>query len=129
MLSWEYVSLLLRPDQERSTLERQYLAQLRVQDVVIATTCDLVEDFLTLLRTRAGARLGDWLARVATEGSAAVQRFAASLENDRAAVQAGLTQPESNGVVEGHVHRLKLLKRQCYGRAGFATLRARVLHA
>jgi hypothetical protein len=44
-------------------------------------------------------------------------------------VTAGLTLQWSNGVTEGQIHRLKLVKRQDYGRAGFALLRQRVLQA
>ncbi|KEG37940.1 hypothetical protein DJ64_24695 [Streptomyces griseorubens] len=43
------------------------------------------------------------------------------------AVTAGLTLPWSSGAVEGHVNRIKMLKRQMFGRAGFALLRKRVL--
>jgi hypothetical protein len=53
--------------------------------------------------------------------------FAQGLREDLAAITAGLTLPWSNGPVEGHVNRLKLRKRQGYGRAGFALLRHRVL--
>ena len=81
-----------------------------------------------MLRERDGTRLEDWMTQVAQTGCAALERFARGLRADWAAVQAGLTLPWSNGVTEGHVHRLKLLKRQSYGRAGFATLRARVVH-
>jgi transposase len=51
------------------------------------------------------------------------------VEKDKAAVQAGLTWSVNNGMVEGHVTKLKLIKRQMYGKAGFALLRQRVLHA
>ena len=53
--------------------------------------------------------------------------FVQSLKKDYEAVKAGLTLAWSQGPVEGHVHRLKLLKRQAYGRASFQTLRKRVL--
>jgi transposase len=56
-------------------------------------------------------------------------RFARGLREDLAAVTAGLTLPWSNGPVEGQVTRLKLLKRQGYGRAGFPLLRQRLLQA
>jgi len=56
-----------------------------------------------------------------------VKRLAAGLQSDAAAVRAALEQPWSNGPVEGQVNRLKFLKRQMYGRAGFDLLRARVL--
>ena len=56
-------------------------------------------------------------------------RFARRLQEDFVAVKAGLTLEWSNGVTEGQTHRLKLVKRQGYGRAGFALLRQRVLQA
>jgi transposase len=55
--------------------------------------------------------------------------FAKHLSRDRDAVLAALRLPWSNGAVEGHIHRLKLIKRQMYGRASFDLLRLRVLHA
>ena len=54
---------------------------------------------------------------------------AAGIEKDKDAVRAGLTWWINNGIVEGHVTKLKLIKRQGYGRAGFPLLRKRVLHA
>jgi Helix-turn-helix domain of resolvase/Transposase len=59
----------------------------------------------------------------------ALARFARGLQEDLAAVTAGVTLPWSNGPVEGQITRLKLLKRQGYGRTGFALLRQRVLQA
>jgi len=54
--------------------------------------------------------------------------FVSGLERDKAAVLAGLTLPESNGQTEGHITKLKLIKRMMYGRAGFPLLRQRMLH-
>jgi hypothetical protein len=48
-----------------------------------------------------------------------MKKFAAGLKKDLPAVRAGLTEPWSNGPVEGFVNKLKLVKRQWYGRAGF----------
>lgn len=50
------------------------------------------------------------------------------IERDRSAVEAALRLTWSQGPVEGHVNRLKTLKRQMYGKAGFTLLRQRVLH-
>jgi transposase len=58
-----------------------------------------------------------------------MRRFAAGLRKDLPAVKANLEEPWSNGPVEGFVHKLKLLKRQGYGRAGFDLLKARMLAA
>uniref|UniRef100_UPI00374EE5D0 hypothetical protein n=1 Tax=Rhodococcus globerulus TaxID=33008 RepID=UPI00374EE5D0 len=56
-----------------------------------------------------------------------VYRFASGLDTDHAAVRNGLTLPYSSGAVEGHFNRIKMLKRQMYGRAGFDLLRKRIL--
>src|SRR3982751_590716 len=60
-------------------------------------------------------------------GLPAIKNFCNGLVRDRAAVTAAISLKWSNGQVEGQVHRLKLIKRQMYGRANFALLRARVL--
>jgi transposase len=60
-----------------------------------------------------------WLLAAEQSDVPELQRFAAGLRRDYAAVNAALTLPWSNGQVEGQVNRLKLLKRQMYGRAGF----------
>ena len=62
-------------------------------------------------------------------GVRTVETFAAGLELDGAAVRAALTTSWSSGQTEGQISRLKLIKRQSYGRAGFDLLRRRVLLA
>jgi transposase len=66
---------------------------------------------------------------VASSDLAELQQFANGVKKDKAAVKAGLTWSINNGQVEGQVTKLKLIKRQMYGKAGFALLRQRVLHA
>jgi transposase len=56
-----------------------------------------------------------------------LQRFVRTLRQDLAAVDAAVTEPWSNGPVEGQINRLKTLRRQMYGRAGVDLLRARLL--
>jgi transposase len=58
-----------------------------------------------------------------------LRRFASSLNTDLAAVRAGLTESWNNGPVEGFIHKLKLVKRQGYGRANIDLLKARVMAA
>jgi transposase len=65
---------------------------------------------------------------VTKSGIAEVQRFAKGIERDKEAVLAGLTLTYSNGMTEGFVKKLKLIKRMGYGRASFPLLRQRVLH-
>ena len=79
--------------------------------------------------TDPGAELDAWLAAARTCGASAIATFAVGLEADGAAVRAALTRPWSSGQAEGQINRLKLLKRQSYGRASFDLLRRRVLMA
>lgn len=82
-----------------------------------------------MLRTRTGEHLDDWLAKVADSQIPELQSFTLGIERDKPAVVAGLTLPHSNGVVEGKINKLKLIKRMMYGRTEFPLLRQRVLHA
>ena len=82
-----------------------------------------------MVRRLEGEDLDKWLKDAEESRSTAMHSFAAGLRKDLDAVRAGLTQKWSNGCVEGFVHKLKLLKRQGYGRAGFELLRARMLAA
>jgi Transposase len=75
------------------------------------------------------AALDIWLAEARACGVSTIETFATGLETDGAAVRAALTHSWSSGQGEGQVNRLKLLKRQSYGRAGFDLLRRRVLLA
>ncbi|WP_406190666.1 ISL3 family transposase [Streptomyces sp. NBC_01017] len=73
------------------------------------------------------AALAEWIKAVKGDDLPALHAFVRGLEKDRAAVQAGLDLPHSNGATEGINNKTKLLKRQTYGRAGFALLRQRIL--
>ena len=65
--------------------------------------------------------------RAQASGLAAFVTFARGIRSDQAAVKAAFSLPWSNGPTEGHVNRLKFIKRQGYGRAGFELLKRRVL--
>ena len=120
---------LICPPAERSREAQMYLDQLCAMEAGIARAYGLSQGFLAMVWERQGAHLKDWMAEAMHSGVEALARFARGLQEDLAAVTAGLTLTWSNGVTEGHVHRLKLVKRQGYGRAGFALLRQRVLQA
>ncbi len=84
----------------------------------IASACTPAQAFTTMARERRGTELDAWIAQVAASELADLQRFAAGLLLDRAAVHAGLVLEWSNGQTEGQVNRLKTVKRQMYGRGG-----------
>ena len=82
-----------------------------------------------MVRRLEGEDLDGWLKDAEESSSTAMRNFALGLRKDLDAVRAGLTQEWSNGCVEGFIHKLKLIKRQDYGRANFDLLRARALAA
>ncbi|MFI9616538.1 transposase [Streptomyces sp. NPDC052023] len=88
-----------------------------------------VHAFARMVCDLGGDRLPAWTDAVRADDLPALHAFADGLRRDYQAVTAGLTLPWSSGPVEGHVNRIKMLKRQMYGRAGFALLRKRVLLA
>ena len=90
---------------------------------------ELALNFTGIIRERRVDELHEWLIKTACSGLAEFRRFARGLTVDLSAVKAALLYEWSNGQVEGQVHRLKMIKRQMYGRAKLDLLRARVLHA
>jgi transposase len=119
--------LVLRRPETRELAEEQQLAQLTVQQAELAAAVTLAREFTDLLRTRQPDRLESWLERARTSAVAALRRFAQGLRDDYAAIKAGVTVPWSNGPVEGHINRLKMLKRHMFGRAHLDLLGHRFL--
>jgi len=109
--------LVLRREEQRTAAEAEQLARLRAQQAEVAEAIDLAQDFAQLVRPRQPAQLDPWLQRAAKSSLKALQRFANGLYEDYAAVKAGVTLPWSTGPVEEHINRLKMLKRQMFGRA------------
>jgi transposase len=120
--------LCRHPDQlaERDTERLQALLD-RCPE--LAATADLVRSFASMLTGLQGSRLGEWIATAQQSELPGVTGFARGLISDLDAVTAGLTLPHSSGPVEGNVNRIKMIKRQMYGRAGFDLLRKRVMLA
>jgi transposase len=114
-------------EEQRLDWQQKYLTQLCEADQEIQEAYKLVTDFTSMLRERQGERLDAWLEKVETQGRGELKNFAQGVKRDYDAVKAGLTLSWSNGQTEGQVHRLKLLKRQMYGRGRFDLLRKRVL--
>ena len=121
------LDLAVFKEEQRLEWQQTYLTQLCQADPQIAQTYDLITDFTSMLRECQGERLDAWLQNVEDRGVCELQSFANSLKKDYDAVKAGLTLEWSNGQTEGQVHRLKLIKRQMYGRGRFDLLRKRGL--
>ncbi|MEE1798150.1 transposase [Streptomyces sp. JV176] len=107
--------------------ETEQLDQVRLACPDIARACDLARVFQDLVRNRRGHLLTDWIRQAEGDGHGPMRSFAGFLRQDLDAVTAGLTHEWSSGMVEGHVNRVKTLKRAIYGRASFRLLRIRIL--
>lgn|GEM_PF-2927248 len=88
----------------------------------------LVHQFWEIVNERKKDQLNAWLSDANNSGIVELKNFAQDLEKDLKAIEAALAYEWSNGPVEGHNNRLKMIKRQVYGRAKFDLLRQRVLY-
>jgi transposase len=119
-------ALLLDLVHHPSPFQQTFAQRLCALSPDIATTVELAKQFWRMLRERDASAWSPWQ-KAARQSP--LQHFAVQLQRDEAAVRAAFTLPWSTGPVEGHIHRLKLIKRQMYGRAKLDLLRIRVLHA
>jgi transposase len=121
-LAW----LLVKVPEKLDARETVLLGVLQQQPVV-ASCHVLAQQFATMVRNRVPQKLPGWLKACGDSGIPEFASFVDGLKNDLSAIRAALTLEWSNGQLEGQVNRLKLIKRQMYGRAKFDLLRIRVL--
>lgn len=124
-LAW----LLLRRPSDLDDKEQLLLKQLCERTAELGSARRLAQHFLRLVRERRGRELDEWVADVQKTGPPELRGFSRNLHRDWDAVHAGLTERWSSGSVEGNVNKLKVTKRQMFGRARFDLLRKRVLLA
>ena len=120
---------ILTPPGDLAVDDRAALAQITGRCAELNATRALVREFADVLCHRRGERLETWAAQAEASPVSELRGFAKGLRRDWAAVTAGLTVSYSSGAVEGHVNRIKMIKRQMYGRAKPDLLRKRVLLA
>ena len=120
--------LLLRHVADLNEPDRAYRAALLGNCPVVQTAQRLVAEFQRVVKTHDIGALASWLTSAQQSDVPELQGFALGVRQDRAAVEAGITEPWSQGQTEGQVNRLKKIKRTMYGRANFDLLRLRVLH-
>jgi transposase len=119
--------MLLRPEKLKDE-EQKMVALLCQLSPEIVHAQELALNFLSIIRERRVDELREWLIKASRSGLTEFRRFARGLTVDLSAVKAALLYEWSQGQVEGQVHRLKMIKRQMYGRAKLDLLRARVLY-
>src|ERR1035441_8454888 len=120
--------LLTRPDHLRPE-EQEQLGQIKERCPHIQALAGYISSFAEMMTGRTGSQdLETWLTAIeADDGQPDLRSLATGIRNDQQAVANGLTLPWSSGKVEGTVNKIKMIKRQMYGRAGFALLRKRVI--
>ncbi|MEU9245343.1 ISL3 family transposase [Streptomyces sp. NPDC048385] len=120
-------SWIMRPRETLTESQDERLLQVRLACPDITRACDLARAFADLVRHQRGNLLLEWIRQAEQDAPKPMKGFAGFLRQDLDAVTAGLTLHWSSGVVEGHVNRVKTLKRAMYGRASFELLRTRIL--
>lgn len=121
--------LVLRHPENMTESDASLLGRLRQAHDAFEQAISLALAFAQLLRDRQPQQLKPWLQRAAQSSLVAFRRLAKSFRRDYAAIKAGATFEWSTSPVEGHINRLKLLKRQMFGRAKLDLLAVRMLHA
>jgi transposase len=121
------VWLLLRPAEALTPADRQLLNYV-LQDGHIAQVHTLAQQFQQMICCRRAAQLAPWLTACMESKVPDLRTFAISLQQDYDAVHAALREAWSSGQVEGHVTRVKCIKRRMYGRAKFDLLRQHILY-
>lgn len=118
--------VMCRPE-HRTEKDEQQLTHLQSQSSVLEKAITLAQDFAQMVRNRQPEQFDSWLERANQSQLRAFTSFAQGLREDYDAVKAGMTLLWSNGPVEGQINRLKMLKRQMYGRASIELLSKRFL--
>ncbi|MEO1686094.1 MAG: ISL3 family transposase [Cyanobacteria bacterium J06631_12] len=118
--------LILQRSETLDNEQEQLLEKLAAQPE-LSEAISLAQGFLELVRNRLPEQLDDWLKNAMNSSVKAFQTFAKGLTEDYEAVKAGVTLEVSNGQVEGQNNRLKMLKRQMFGRAGLDLLAKRFI--
>jgi transposase len=121
--------LVLRRPENVTAGEQLLLARLCQAHAAFAQAMALAQGFAQRLRARQSERLDAWLQQAATSSLVVFRRLAKSFQRDYTAIKAGVTLPWSSGPVEGHINRLKMLKRRMCGRARLDLLSRRFVRA
>jgi transposase len=122
-LAW----LLLQAEEQHTPDEHALWTRLQQHPELVQMQA-LMQQGTAMIRQRHGDELDAWLLACRASPIVELRNFADVLQRDYAAVKAALTLPWSTGPVEGHINRLKLIKRSGYGRMQLELLRQRVLY-
>ncbi len=118
--------LLVKPQDQLSEKKQKILELLLEHHPQARESYPLIQRFTAMVKDRQAEKLDEWIQEAKDSTIAQLKQFAKGLERDYQAVKSGLSPEWSNGQVEGQINRLKLIKRQAYGRAKLDLLKKRV---
>lgn len=125
-IKWWLLGAKPKLDEEKS----RFLELLQARQPEISEAVELITKFRKILKKGSENEYESWREKVRqTTGNQELKNFAFRLGKDDRAIRGAITTDWSNGQTEGQVNRLKLIKRQMYGRASFEVLKAKVLFA
>ena len=123
----QHTWLFMKDPTKLSDDERDHLKSLFGWSKEASALYQLTQRFVSIVREQKAEQLESWLREAEESGFKQMSNFAFGLREDQDAVKNALLYPWSNGQTEGQVTRLKMIKRQMYGRANFDLLRIRIL--
>lgn len=109
-----------------SKAETMTIAAIEAGVPMLGEARGLIDRFQSMIRMKTASGLETWITEASTS---LIASFASGIMRDRAAVRAAITEPWSNGQTEGQITKLKLVKRQMYGRGKLDLLQARLIGA
>ncbi|WP_449421288.1 transposase [Rhodocytophaga rosea] len=120
--------LMMKHKEKLSERKQKLLAFLLIHHGHAKMAYPMAQSFIDMVKNKQVEELDTWIARAKESGIAQLKQFASGLQRDYQAVHAALSMEWSNGQVEGQINRLKLIKRQGYGRAKLELLKKRVFY-
>ncbi|MCB0490685.1 MAG: transposase [Cyclobacteriaceae bacterium] len=119
--------ILLQPENHLSDEEGEFIRELH-QDSAIAKLYPLIQGYQGMIHKRDSSLFDNWLEECAESDIPRLRTFAEGIQKDHSAVRNALDFHWSNGPTEGHINRLKLIKRQMFGRAKLDLLKRKFLY-
>jgi transposase len=111
-----------------STEEKTFVNTICTESKEIKKAAKLIRKFKSMLKKKDSTLLKPWIENAISSNIKEIKGFAKGLLSDIEAIENGVKLPWSNGPVEGLVNKLKIIKRQMYGKASFELLRKRLVN-
>jgi transposase len=108
--------------------QKQYLNEILNNYESINELHSLMHELISIIQERQEDKLYVWLSKAIKSSLIIIKNFAKQINGDLDAISNSLKYHYNNGLLEGHINRLKIIKRQMYGRANFDLVRQKVLY-